>query len=170
LCDDSPNEVKYQRGLAQTYDNLAILYRNQGPKRLAQAEETFEKALALHRMALAAQPGIARHQHELATCYGNLGILYLYSEANLRWQNQSHISRRTCVGRTNLTSQGAPRSVSLGNLDDGAANALPRGVDVSRSGIGTRKRFLRTFGDSGSNDRRFRLASPLWKRVGPARQ
>src|SRR6516165_9242058 len=46
----------------------------------------------------------------------------------------------------------AVRAANNANPDDGAANALPRGVDVSRSGIDTRKRLWRPRTDTSAKD------------------
>ena len=66
--------------------------------------------------------------------------------------------RPAYAGRTDLTSQGAPKRFSPGNPDEWAANALYRGVDVSMSVTGAKKGFLRPRTDTRARDPQARVS------------
>ena len=58
------------------------------------------------------------------------------------------------------TPSQAPSRLPPGNPDERAAHALPRGVDVSRSGIGAHKGFLPLRTDTRARDREASVSNP----------
>src|SRR6516162_2764074 len=60
--------------------------------------------------------------------------------------------------RTSLAQSRTSSSKKSGNPDDRVANALPRGVDVSRSVIGAQQGFLRPWTDTRARDPQARVS------------
>src|SRR5207245_1672608 len=66
------NPGVYQPVVAETLNNLAMLYSDTG--QLREAEEAYSEALAMRRGLAARDPGA--NQPDLASTLNNLGILY----------------------------------------------------------------------------------------------